>query len=566
MVTLIKILHKGETRIRVDLPNKAECTQKIRQVPGRTFSGSLKCWHVPYTQEAYQLLGILFPNLTIVKPASTQSPTDTKHGDAEKPGSLKAYSNETAAGKSPALFPSHPQTQDKVTIFYQQGYVHIQTRGKSLKIFLPKNDADTTFITSFTYYRWIKAERCWQVPNYADNLKKLITYFGNRLHSVEQIAVAAANPNPIIPPAKENVWFCYQKMNGRLAIQSFYDAVLVAFIKKQPYPVFDAENRIWTVAWYEKLRAALENLAQQHGKKVEWVLEYKENKGLPRPPYRKMANYKPCPAEYAAKLKQLNYTESTIENYVPLFEEFINYYADTEIADITPEMIEKYMQYLVIERKFGSSSHKIAISAIKFYYEAVLHKPKHAYYFEQPQTEKKLPVVLNKQEVEKMLDLTTNLKHKTLLTLAYSSGLRVGEIIGLEVPDIDTLRSTIHIRQGKGLKDRYSFLAHKCRHLLIRYLEVYKPRVYLFEGEDGDQYSSRSAQLVFHQAIKRAGIKKDVKFHTLRHSFATHALENGTNLRIIQEILGHNSSKTTEIYTHVTQKTLEDFRNPLDFP
>jgi site-specific recombinase XerD len=206
----------------------------------------------------------------------------------------------------------------------------------------------------------------------------------------------------------------------------------------------------------------------------------------------------------------------------------------------------------------------MAISAIKFYYERVLHRPKYTYCFEQPRSEKKLPVVLNKQEIEAMLENTQNLKHKCMLMLSYSCGLRVGELTGLRREDADLQRRMLHICGGKGHKDRYTYMAKKCVPVLAAYLQQYAPATFLFEGKDGGAYSTRSAQLVFHQAATRVGISKEVKFHTLRHSFATHALETGTNLRIIQEILGHNSSRTTEIYTHVSQKTLEDFKNPLD--
>ena len=567
MITLFKINHRGEDRIKVEALEEAGFNDKVRQVPGRTFSASLKCWHVPCTKEAFQQLKTLFAHIDIVQPTHPEPVADLQKMDNTKKEPLAVNKRENRSGA--ILMPSYePMKQPEICpqkrIINTGGSVRLIIKGKGVKVFLPKDAADIAFITTLPYHQWFKEERCWYLPAYPSILQKLTTYFGSRLHSVEQLPAPSTATNENSQPARENVWHCLQKTNGRLAINAFYDANLVAFLKKQPYPSYNPVDKIYTVAWHEGLQEELQKLAKRQGITLEWEIERKENKGLPRPPFRKMANFKPCPVEYIAKMKQLNYTEASIRNYVPLFEEFINYFTDTDPSEITPEMIERYMQYLVMERKYGSSSHKMAICAIKFYYEKVLHKPKYNYSFEQPHTEKKLPVVLNKQEIEKTLLLTNNLKHRTLLTLAYSGGLRLGEVIGLKVSDIDLSRGTIHIREGKGLKDRYSFLANKCRQLLVEYLAAYKPQNYLFEGEGNEPYASRSAQLVFHQAINRAGIKKEVKFHTLRHSFATHALENGTNLRVIQEILGHSSSRTTEIYTHVTQKTLHDFRNPLD--
>jgi len=567
MVTIFKIQHRGEARIRVEAKDEPQFNEKIRQIPGRTFSASLKSWHVPYSKDAFQLLKSLFSNITIVQPESREAVPHLEKTDHALQAPYEAYLSAIGSGTliiDPKVSILQQDISPQKKIVNAGGTVRLEIKGKGVKIFLPKNAADTLFITSFKYNQWIKDERCWQLPAYPYNIEKLVTFFGDRLYSIVQWPAALLAASKNYQPPKENVWHCLQKINGRLAINAFYDATLVAFLKRQPYPVYNSIDKIWTVAWYEGLQDELQTLAKKYGKAIEWEIELKENKGLPRPPFRKMANYKPCPAEYIAKMKQLNYTEASIQNYVPLFEEFINYYVATDAAEISPEMIERYMQYLVMERKYSSSSHKMVICAVKFYYEKVLHQPKYTYSFEQPNSEKKLPVVLNKQEVEKMLALTNNLKHRTLLTLTYSSGLRLGEVIALKIADIDLSRGTIHIREGKGLKDRYSFLAKKCEPLIVEYLKAYKPRIYLFEGEGLEMYASRSAQLVFHQAIHRAGIKKEVKFHTLRHSFATHALENGTNLRVIQEILGHSSSRTTEIYTHVTQKTLHDFRNPLD--
>ncbi|MEO9869661.1 tyrosine-type recombinase/integrase [Ekhidna sp.] len=168
------------------------------------------------------------------------------------------------------------------------------------------------------------------------------------------------------------------------------------------------------------------------------------------------------------------------------------------------------------------------------------------------------------EEVGLILQNTPNLKHKALLTVLYSAGLRVGELLSLKITDIDADHMRIWVREGKGCKDRLTTLSPHLLKLLRLYYQRYRPENYLFEGSAGHQYSSTSVRKVLNRASLKAGIKKKVKPHTLRHSFATHLLEQGTNLRYIQSLLGHGSSKTTEIYTHVSSRNLEDIKSPLD--
>jgi integrase/recombinase XerD len=175
-----------------------------------------------------------------------------------------------------------------------------------------------------------------------------------------------------------------------------------------------------------------------------------------------------------------------------------------------------------------------------------------------------LPSVLSEEEVFRLLKQVDNLKHKTALSIIYSAGLRIGELINLKINDIDSARGQIRILQGKGKKDRVSLLSTNILKMLREYYKEYRPKEWLFEGQFGGQYSQGSIQEVFRQAKKSAGIRKRATVHTLRHSFATHLLERGTDLRYIQELLGHQSSRTTEIYTHVTEKGFKNIISPFD--
>jgi len=200
----------------------------------------------------------------------------------------------------------------------------------------------------------------------------------------------------------------------------------------------------------------------------------------------------------------------------------------------------------------------------KFYYERVLGGQRKIYYVERPKTEKTLPTVLSESEIVDILKNLKNLKHKTIIITIYSGGLRIGELMRLKVNDIDSDRMQILIRQSKGKKDRFTLLAEKTLKILRLYYDEYKPKEYLFEGQNGGMYSARSIQTILKAAVAKTSIKKHVTVHTLRHSFATHLLENGTDVRYIQSLLGHSSSKTTEIYTHVTTKGMEKIKSPLD--
>ena len=185
-----------------------------------------------------------------------------------------------------------------------------------------------------------------------------------------------------------------------------------------------------------------------------------------------------------------------------------------------------------------------------------IHRPKRA---------KVLPNVLSKEEVKKILDAHSNLKHKAMLSMIYSCGLRRGVLLNLKFSDIDSKRNIVLLKNAKGKKDRIAPLSPKILAMLRTYYKEYKPKNWLFEGQkQGEQYSEKSLQSVLKQALQKVGITKPVTLHWLRHSYATHLLESGTDLRYIQELRGHSSSKTTEIYTHVSTKNIQQIKSPFD--
>ena len=216
------------------------------------------------------------------------------------------------------------------------------------------------------------------------------------------------------------------------------------------------------------------------------------------------------------------------------------------------------------DREYSASSINLAISAIKFFYKSVfkndISKDQH-----RPRDDKRLPAVLSKTEIGDILRLEKNLKHRLLLMLAYSSGLRVSEVVSLKRENIDLARKVIYIRLGKGRKDRCTILSEKAAMVLSQYCVLYDIKTWLFPGQPATNHLSiRSAQYIFDKAVQHAEITKRISIHSLRHTFATHLLESGTDIRYIQELLGHSSIRTTERYTHIARRSILNIQSPLD--
>lgn len=270
------------------------------------------------------------------------------------------------------------------------------------------------------------------------------------------------------------------------------------------------------------------------------------------------------PEGYLALLQQKRYSENTIKTYLLYFQNFIDYFIGTDLNEISTGRINNYILELIEQKNISHSQQNQRINAIKFYYEKVLGRETEYYNIERPRQDRKLPDVLSKEEIGRLIQATTNIKHRTIIALIYSCGLRRSESINIKISDIDSKRMLIKIRGAKGKKDRYVQLSPNILPLLRDYYRSEKPKIWIFEGAPGKQYSPISVYNVVKNAAKNAGIRKRVYPHILRHSYATHHLEQGTDLRFIQEWLGHDSSKTTEIYTHVSNNTFIKFKNPFD--
>jgi integrase/recombinase XerD len=263
------------------------------------------------------------------------------------------------------------------------------------------------------------------------------------------------------------------------------------------------------------------------------------------------------------QLRLQRYSYNTVKAYKSFFIQFLAFYPDSDPKELKKADIMRFLLDSSEKKNWSDSTQNQAVNALKFYYEKVLGQER-TFYDLRPRKSRKLPNVFSEEEVITLFNVIKNLKHKTILMLIYSGGLRIGESIRLRKEDIHFDRRSIFIKGGKGKKDRYTILSDKMILLLRNYLSAYEPDYWLFEGQDGGQYSKSSIQKIFRRAVSKAKVNPFSTVHTLRHSFATHLLERGMDLRYIQELLGHSSSETTQIYTHITRKAQQKFVSPLD--
>lgn len=265
------------------------------------------------------------------------------------------------------------------------------------------------------------------------------------------------------------------------------------------------------------------------------------------------------------ELRLRNYSPKTIKAYRSCLRSFVDYFRPRHPRDLTEDDIRSYLHYLIDEVQLAASSVNQAFNALRLLYVDLYKMPFKIGSIPRPMRERKLPDVLSLEEVRNIFFAVRNPKHRLLLMIIYGAGLRVGEAVKLKLEDIDWDRKMIHIRSAKGKKDRFTVLSEVVRWGLREYCAAFRPTNYLFEGQGNrPNLSTRSAENIFRSAVEKAGIRKKVTPHSLRHSFATHLLEQGVDLRIIQVLLGHASSKTTEIYTHVSRRSIGLIESPLD--
>ncbi len=361
--------------------------------------------------------------------------------------------------------------------------------------------------------------------------------------------------------------------------QEMIDAVTT--VKMFPERCWDNDEKVWTIPKTEANWSFLLSVFKGRCKIKTGDPKYCTTKKSPKNFYKEN-NSETYETYNAKKITPLNsaqkadlenfkralilkaYSKHTIRSYVCEFIQFLKYFENKDIRLLGKSEIEDFVYELVKRKKISESKQNLIINSIKFYYEQVLKKPRKSFNIQRPKKPLLYPGVLSESEVLKLINAPTNIKHKAILYTIYSAGLRISELVNLRVCDIHSDDGYIFIKGGKGKKDRRTVLSDKLLHILRDYARVYRPRHFLFEGQAGGRYSESSIRAIFNRACKQTGILQECSPHTLRHSFATHLLEHGINLRYIQVLLGHSSTRTTEIYTHVAEVNSKRFKSPLD--
>ena len=368
----------------------------------------------------------------------------------------------------------------------------------------------------------------------------------------------------------EKIW---HRNEARLIVRFNFDKNIVADLRLLENRTFSKSLNAWHVPDTEDYLKKIEVILNKHQANVKYHSDFKKAVmppiAAPLKPWEKLALVNDDIKKEVNRLRlwmqSKRYGRSTIDTYCDCLTTFFRYFAHKPVSEINNNDLIEFNNSYILANHFSASYQNQVINAIKLFFKTIVNKNLEVELAHRPRREKVLPNVLSKEETKAILNALRNLKHKAMLSLVYSCGLRRSELLNLKLKDIDSNRKLIVVRQAKGKKDRIVPLSEKILILLRDYYKAYKPKYWLFEGQATDEhYDERSLAKVLENAVNKAGIGKPVTLHWLRHSYATHLLENGTDLRYIQEILGHSRSTTTEIYTHVSTKGIQNVVSPFD--
>jgi integrase/recombinase XerD len=522
-VSVSKIEHKGENRLMLKFAYNANAGNAINKLAFSAWSETLKSWLLPFNKDSVKALKEIFLEIEFEDSASAMM----AHGEENN-------------------------NKDEVFIWEDSDYLYVKLK----KI----NWNDKSFLSGLELNRNYQASGYWKIKNSPSTNSLIRNHFNNRLTQW--------------PSLKEEIKYYEEKLQNRNKITAVvisnkvrvifdWNQQVIDFLKTMPFHSWDPGNSWWTFAYNERSLKAFNDFCLEN----KYDLTIDRISALKRLSMRSIDYHDPmhrkCPPEMIEKLTNRRYSKSTIKQYCSMFEEFINYHRKLALEELGTPEIKEFIGYLVQERRVSSSYQNLAVNAIKFYYEKVLGGPRRIIDFDRPRREKKLPEVLSRDEVISMLSAVTNPKHKFILILLYSTGIRRGELLQLKPGDIDRENMQIWIRGGKGKKDRYVQLGKSVLRFMDEYIGLFNPKEYLIEGLR-EKYSATSVAEIIKTAAKKAGITRRVTAHKFRHSYATHMLEDGIDTRFIQELLGHESIRTTQIYSHVTDKNIKNLSNPFD--
>lgn len=448
---------------------------------------------------------------------------------------------------------------------------------KRIAIKLPYEEKYMTKVRSIEGRKWSASLKLWHVPDTKatiDTLKKLFPEFLNTEKPNREVVDTKDSDNNsidhILRPKSENavIFIRHNKKDSLLYISCPYKHKEI--IKKATHVRWDSKNRLFVVAsTQENIYNLIEDIKKEGIPYKFQESDFTIIKKKSIHAYEKLPQLNEESKKELGKLEhwmtQKRYAKSTISDYKSCLSVFFRYFAEKDIYTLGVKDIESFNYNFIIANHYSEKTQNQYISAIKTFYIKMYNINHEIEHIERPISGRKLPRIIAKDDVKKILRGTKNLKHRVVLSLIYSLGLRKSELINLKIRDVNFTRNTVDIINSKGKRDRVLPLPASIVPMLMQYLDYYDPSVYFVEGrKKGSQYSETSVSNIFKKNVERVIKNHNFTPHSFRHSYATHLLDSGVDLRYIQELLGHKSSKTTEIYTHVSMKSLRHIKNPID--
>ncbi len=508
-IIVTKIEHRGEIRIGLNFEKNQDWANKVKTIPGRKWSATKRCWHIPYSASSFEKLKSLFDErqIEIINPK-------VKQHRGEVPPLVKAEENENTRKDNddqklyeqafakwndydtPLSFEDYQLGDEIRKKVVGNKIIAKRVDEKWLALFVPGDKKKwIAVVKNISGRKWVVEKSYWKVPNVKMSFRQLKQYIGLEYVTFD-FKIKKEIPEHYVAPFGK-----YQK-------------------QKKTNKVKEVE------LLNEFQRSALDKVEEQ--------------------------------------LTLRRYSPSTIKSYKNNLISLFLFFDKSLPEQIGSKEVEAYLLHTIRLKKIAASTQNQIINAYKFFMEKVEGKPKQWVEIPLAKRPKQLPNVLSEEEIVRLLNALKNIKHRLILLMIYSGGLRLSEVVNLKTRDINIDRKSIHIKNAKGQKDRIIVLGDNVIPFLNSYLEVYQPTEWLFGGQTGGQYSKKSVQSVFYKAMEKAKITSYATVHTLRHSFATHCIENGYSSSLVQEALGHRSIKTTEKYIHLSLAAKRKMRSPID--
>lgn len=568
-ISIKKIWHRDAYRIGIFSDKDIDIISELKVLKAQ-FSITQKCWYLDYNKLEYEKLIIKFPNLIIEKPkqeVETPSMATGKNSRDNLPTAHKS-DNQLDSKKN-----NHEHTKEEIPLAIRVKLQKLENIGKYWVFKMYFHQEINKKLLSIKGVYWNKNYKSYLVfrhPKTKEQVEEILqikSFFGEDYYSLEN---NYKGEKIVIKPHPEDITWMQIYVPNYVAIHEKIKRF--SYVKySKPYncyllPATPLMLESITLQ-VESIQVSIENLLPS---------AYLQHRNMPNKKQldiskTKQSIFAQVPEKgkiYVEKmvnvLLAVNYSTATMRTYCNTFIQFIKFFDCKDPNEISQNEIIEFLGSLMAKGLSASTGHSM-VNAIQFYYEMVLQKKDYKFKFPRPKKEKKLPTVLTMDECLTIFNVVENPKHKLLLLIGYGAGLRVSEIVNLKWSDILFAEHKIHIKNAKGMKDRMVMLPYSIVKTLEIYKQTYNGKNYVFEGQfAGEPYSTRSAQIVMKQALQKTGLDKKATMHTLRHSFATHLLENGTDIRYIQQFLGHASIKTTTIYTHLTNNAIDKIESPLD--